>query len=50
MGQIFTVSENQSEEYIKFDITEEGFDFLKAKQLAKETAENIGYRPEIIWG
>jgi Domain of unknown function (DUF5619) len=38
MGQIFTMSENQSEEYIKFDITEEGFDFLKAKQLAKETA------------
>lgn len=38
MAQIFTVTENQSKEYIKFDIADEDFDFLKAKQLAKKTA------------
>ena len=38
MGQIFTVTENQSEEYIRFDITDDDFDFLKAKELAKKTA------------
>ena len=38
MGQIFTMTENQSKEYIKFDIPEDDFNFLKAKQLAKKTA------------
>jgi len=38
MGQIFTVTENQPEETIQIDITDDDFDFLKARQLAKETA------------
>lgn len=38
MGQIFTVAENQPEEYITLDITDDEFDFLKAKELAKKTA------------
>ncbi len=38
MGQIFTVTENQPEETIQIDIKGDDFDFLKARQLAKETA------------
>ena len=28
MAQIFTVTENQSKEYIKFDIADEDFNFI----------------------
>jgi hypothetical protein len=38
MGQIFAVTEDQSKEYIKLDIKDDDFDFLKAKQQAKKTA------------
>ena len=48
MGQIFTTTKNQSEEYIKFNITDGDFDFLKAKQLAKETAYEKCDSPMIL--
>lgn len=50
MAQIFKVTENQSKEYIKLDITDDDFNFLKAKQLAKETAfEKCDYPMILSW-
>lgn len=37
MAQIFEMTKNQSKEFINLNIKENDFDFLKARQLAKET-------------
>ncbi|MBA3011432.1 MAG: AF1514 family protein [Proteobacteria bacterium] len=50
MVQILKMTGNSSQEYIKFDIPEAGFNFLKAKQLAKQTAfEKCDYPMILSW-
>jgi len=48
MTQIFSITENQAEETLKFNINDPDFDFLKAKQMAKDKALEKCDNPMIL--
>ncbi len=48
MGQIFTTTENQKEELVNLNIDGPDFDFLQAKQMAKDKALETCDNPMIL--
>lgn len=48
MGQIFSITKDQTEEVMKFNIDDPDFDFLKAKQMAKDKALEKCDNPMIL--
>ena len=50
MAQIHTTTENQTKEVLNLNINDEGFDFLRAKEIAKEKAfERCDYPMILSW-
>ncbi len=50
MTQIFSITEDQSQEVLTFNIDNPEFDFLQAKQMAKDTAfEKCDYPMILSW-
>lgn len=48
MGQILKTTENQEEQILNLQIDDPGFDFLQAKQMAKEKSFEICDNPMIL--
>lgn len=48
MARIFSITENQAKEVLAFRVDDPGFDFLSAKQKAKETALEKCDHPMIL--
>ncbi len=48
MTQIFSVTDDQSQEVLNFNIDDPGFDFLQAKQMTKDTAFEKCDHPMIL--